>query len=105
MMRMALAVEDLDGRVQHVMVSAPDLIAFEREYDKSMTVLGTGRIEYLFFVAWRAITRTKQTDLGFDDWCATIASITDDETADEELVPLEISPPTGLSPTLPTSST
>ena len=105
MMRMALKVEQLDGRVQHVMVAAPDLIAFEREYDKSMSVLGTGRIEYLFFVAWRAITRTKQTALGFDEWCDTIASISDDETTAQELVPLELSPPTGSSPTSPTSST
>ena len=105
MMRMALKVELLDGRVQHVMVAAPDLIAFEREYDKAMTVLGTGRLEYLFFVAWRAMSRTKQTALGFDDWCDTIASIKDDETAAEELVPLESSPPTGSSPTLPTSTT
>jgi len=44
MMRMALKVEQLDGRVQHVMVAAPDLIDFEREYDKAMSALGPGRI-------------------------------------------------------------
>ena len=105
MMRMALQVEQLDGRVQHVMVAAPDLIAFERQYDKAMSVLGTGRIEYLFYVAWRALTRTGQTTLDFDAWCDTVGEISDDETAAEEIVPLEPSPPTGSSPTSPTSST
>lgn len=105
MMRMALQVEQLDGRVQHVMVAAPDLIAFEREYDKPMSVLGTGRLEYLFFVAWRALKRTGQTTLDFDAWCDTIGAISDDETAAEEIVPLESSPPTGSSLTLPLSTT
>ena len=104
-MRMALSVEDLDGRVQHVMVAAPDLIAFEREYDKPMTVLGSGRLEYLFYVSWKAVTRTKQTALDFDAWCETIASIKDSEESAEELVPLESSPPTGSLLTLPMSST
>lgn len=95
MMRIALKVTYVDGREQAVMVSAPDLIAFERTYDKAMTVISTGRIEYLYWVAWHSLTRRKLITLEFDPWIESVDSITDDPDGGAEIVPLESQPHIG----------
>lgn len=95
MMRIALKVKYGDGREHAVMVSAPDLIAFERQFDKPMTVIAEGRLEYLWWAAWHAAKRKNLTDLPFDSWVDTVDEIRDDETAPEEIVPLESEAVTG----------
>lgn len=95
MMRIALKVTYSDGREQAVMVSAPDLIAFEREFDKPMNVIGTGRMEYLWWTAWHAATRKGHTDLAFDEWVESVDFIADDGAEKAEIVPLESPQPTG----------
>lgn len=95
MMRIALKVTYSDGREQAVMVSAPDLIAFERTYDKPMSVIGSGRIEYLYYVAWHSLKRRSLTDLEFDPWLETIESVTDDKDGGAEIAPLESKQPIG----------
>lgn len=95
MMRIALKVKYSDGREQAVMVSAPDLIAFEREFDKPTTVIGTGRLEYLWWVTWHASKRLAFTTLGFDEWMLGIDNIVDDVEAGGEPAPLVSSQPTG----------
>lgn len=95
MMRIALQVTYSDGRVQAVMVSAPDLIAFERHYDKAMTAISTGRIEYLYWVAWHALTRKSLTTADFDAWVDTVDIVTDDPNGGAEIAPLESPQRTG----------
>lgn len=95
MMRIALLAKYIDGREQTVIVSAPDLVAFERQYDKPMSAVSTGRIEYLFWVTWHATKRKNLTDLDFDAWLETIENVTDDPNTETEIVPLESSQPTG----------
>lgn len=95
MMRIALRVKYEDGREQHVKVSAPDLIAFERTYDKPTSAVAEGRLEYLWWVAWHSAHRTKQTELPFDEWIGTIDEISDDDAKEREIVPLESTPLTG----------
>lgn len=95
MMRIALRVKYEDGREQHVKVSAPDLIAFERTYDKPTAAVAEGRLEYLWWVAWHAANRTKLTDLAFEQWIETIDEIVDDEAKEREIVPLESTQLTG----------
>ena len=95
MMRIALKVTYTDGREQAVMVSAPDLIGFERHYDKPMTTIGTGRIEYLWWVAWHATKRKALTDLDFDAWLETVDAVADDPNGTAEIVPLENPQPIG----------
>ena len=95
MMRIALKVTYTDGREQAVMVSAPDLIGFERQYDKPMTIIGTGRIEYLYWVAWHATKRNALTDLDFAACIETVDSGADDPNGTAEIVPLENPQPTG----------
>lgn len=95
MMRIALKVKFEDGREQAVMVSAPDLIAFERQYDKPTSAVAGGRIEYLWWVAWHAMKRLTLTSLDFDAWVLTVGEITDDVDAGKELPPLGSSQPIG----------
>lgn len=95
MMRIALKVTYTDGREQAVMVSAPDLIGFERHYDKPMTIIGTGRIEYLWWVAWHASKRKNLTDLDFDSWIETVDTVADDPNGAAEIAPLESKPDIG----------
>lgn len=95
MMRIALKVTYADGREQAVMVSAPDLIGFERSYDKPMTVIGTGRIEYLWWVAWHATKRKALTDLDFEAWIETVDTVADDPNGGAEIAPLETRPDIG----------
>ena len=95
MMRIALKVKYEDGREQAVIVSAPDLIAFERKYDKPVTVISTGRVEYLWWVTWHAVNRLGHTTLDFDPWLLTVESIEDDDPQAQEIAPLASSQPTG----------
>jgi hypothetical protein len=95
MMRIALEVKYVDGRAQKIMVSAPDLVAFERHFDKPMAEVASGRIEYLWWVAWHATTRKHLTEADFDSWIETIDEIGDDNETSEEIVPLENNQLTG----------
>lgn len=89
MMRIALLVKYGDGREQAVMVSAPDLIAFERQYDKPTSAVGsTGRLEYLYWVAWHASKRTGLVSADFDEWLTTVDMVADDPNAEVEIAPL-----------------
>lgn len=94
MMRVALHIDYSEGLGADVTATAPDLIAFERHFDKSFTVFADDlRVEYLLWLAWHTVKRKKQTKKEFDDWCDEVESITIGETADP--VPLESSQPTG----------
>ena len=95
MMRIALKVAYVDGREQAVMVSAPDLIAFERQFDKPMTVIGTGRMEYLWWTTWHAAKRRNLTDLDFDAWINTVDALADDPEGGAEIAPLGSPQPIG----------
>jgi hypothetical protein len=93
MIRIPLQVEYDDGRTETIVATAADAIAFEREYDKPISALNTGRMEYMWFIGWRALTRTKKTDLPFNVWLDTVADLKDEEV--DDIVPLERSQPTG----------
>ena len=94
MMRVALHVEYSDGSGVDVDATAPDLIAFERNFDKPFSAFGESvRLEYLLWLAWYAIKRRNKTELDFDPWSETVDSIVIGDTADP--VPLESKAPTG----------
>ena len=95
MMRIALKVKYEDGREQAVVVSAPDLIAFERQYDLPTSAIAGGRIEYLWWTAWHATKRMSLTELDFDSWVLTVGEITENEDESKELAPLVSSQPIG----------
>lgn len=94
MMRVALHVEYSDGSGVDVDATAPDLIAFERNFDKPFSAfVESVRLEYLLWLAWYAIKRRNKTELDFDPWSETVDSIVIGDTADP--VPLESKAPIG----------
>lgn len=96
MLRIPLKVQFSDGREQTVVVSAPDCIAFERHFDKPMTEITTGRMEYLWWVTWHALRRADKATLeSFDEWVDSVGMISDDSETSADFVPLESSQPTG----------
>ena len=96
MMRIALNVEYADGSGAEVIASAPDLIAFERHFDKPMMVFAEDvRIEYLLWLAWTALHRRKMVTADFDTWIENVEGVTAGDQADVEIVPLEPSQPIG----------
>ena len=95
--RIPLKVTYSDERVDHVLCSGADTIAFERAYDLPTQKVGE-RLEYMWFLAWACLTRTKRISLPFEEWLITVEQIEDDESAGQtEILPLE-------SPALTSSS-
>ena len=65
-----------DGTTATAVASAPDFVAFETRFDKSVqTFANDVRLTYMFFLAWHALKRTKVTDLEFEAWLETVADI------------------------------
>lgn len=94
MMRLALSVKYADGSGADVVATAPDLIAFERKFDKAMAAIGSDpRIEYIMWLTWQALQRRKRVTADFDTWSDTVDEVTVGEP--DEIVPLEISQPIG----------
>lgn len=76
MMRIALSVEYADGSGAEVTASAPDLVAFERNFDTSMTVFGSNpRIEYVLWIAWHTLKRNGKTSDEFEKWMESVDSV------------------------------
>ena len=71
-----------------------DFIAFENHFDKPVSALESGRLTYLFFLAWTASHRTGATALQFDEWVVDVLSV--EQAAEDEIPPLGSSPSTGL---------
>lgn len=96
MMRIALHVTYADGSGAEVMASAPDLIAFERHFDKPMMVFAEEvRIEYLLWLAWTALHRRKVVTDDFDAWMENVDDVSAGDQSSTEIVPLEMNQPIG----------
>lgn len=95
-MRIALRTSYNDGRSPATAVaSAADLVAFEREFDRSVAKFEAElRFTDLCWLAWHALSRTGKTTDPFDRWIDTIDMVEPDED-NSTIVPLESSPPTG----------
>lgn len=95
MLRIPLKVTYSDGREQAVIVSAPDCIAFERQYDKPAPQIVSGRMEYLWWTTWHACKRVGLTADEFDTWVNGVGFVADDESTEAEPVPLASDQPIG----------
>ena len=94
-MQIHLDVTPKQGTPRRVTAEAQDLVAFEREFNKSVASFHENVfLTDLFWLAWHAEKRANQTTLEFDPWIATLDEIGVSEEA-TELVPLEISQPIG----------
>lgn len=105
MMRVPIRIEYVDGERETIRTSPADAVAFEREFDKPVTAIATGRAEYFWWIAWHACKRARRTELPFDEWLDRIESVVEDETEPADIVPLDPDPLTGSSAMSPTSST
>ena len=80
-MRINLRVEFTEGEPKDVICSAPDLVAFEDKFDRSVAKLEAEfRLTDLLFLAWHAENRKKQTKKDFDAWLEDVESIGVSET-------------------------
>lgn len=103
--RIPLKVEYVDGTIERALCTGADSIAFERTYDLGTDQVGK-RLEYVWFLAWAALTRAGKVTCTFEEWLPTVEGVGDDEESagQTELRPLEKAVLTSPSSTLPTSS-
>jgi hypothetical protein len=95
MQSIALNVTHDDGNIASVTCTASDFIAFETHFDKSISALESGRLTYLYWLAWHGLKRTNRCDVSFDDWVAAVTSIEVSDNGSDEISPLESPQPTG----------
>jgi len=83
-MKIALTVEFINGDKVDVDAAFPDFVGFERTWNRSVARLDSDlRLTDLAWLAWSALTRTKQTALRFDpDWISSEVSGSPREAAD-----------------------
>lgn len=87
-----------DGSGVSVTASAPDYVAYEQRFDKSIiTGMNSGLWSVYMFVVWHAMQRQSLTDLSWEAWLDTSPVFARDVKA-EEPVPLEQAQPPGPSP-------
>ena len=103
--RIPLKVEYVDGTIERALCTGADSITFERTYDLGTDQVGK-RLEYVWFLAWAALTRTGKVTCTFEEWLPTVEGVGDDEDSEglKEIRPLEKAAPISPSSTLPTSS-
>ena len=95
-MRIALKVAYSDGSGVDVVASAPDFIAYERKFNRSIVRIGDeARFEDLCFLAWTSLRRFHQTAEEFDQWINRLESVGWGAEEDADIVPLESTPSTG----------
>lgn len=95
MMRWPMVIEYESGRSDKILTGPADIIAFERHFDKPATVVSSGRLEYFWWLAWHAASRAKKTELDFDAWTGTVATVYDGDAKEADVLPLDLDPGTG----------
>ena len=92
-MRINLRVSYLDGSGVDTTASAPDLIRFEREFERN-AARDDLRYTDLAFLAYSSLHRQGKTALDFDAWANTIEEVAG-RPGEAEIVPLETTASTG----------
>jgi len=95
MQSMTFVITYDDNRTDKIVCSAPDYVGFETHFDKPIAVLETGRLTYLYWLAWHALTRFKRASSEFDTWVQTVAGVEINDSDDNVIRPLENNQPTG----------
>lgn len=91
-MKMNATVEYADGSVADVVISAPDFVAFETKYDRSVARFATEiKFTDICWLAWHRLHRDKKAG-EFEAWLETIDGVNLEET--EDIVPLDQTAPT-----------
>lgn len=80
-MKINLEIEYSSGNKVDVVCSAPDIVKFEDKFNLSITKAAADmKVTHLLFLAYASLSRTKQTDLDFDSWVATVDGVGSVET-------------------------
>lgn len=75
-MNFNLTISFLDGSSCEVSGIAADLVAFEAEFDISVTRLNTEtKITHLLWLAWHSLKRQGQTKDTFDKWVESVDTV------------------------------
>ena len=74
-MKLTLRIEFADGTHKDILVSAPDMVAFEDKYNVSIAKLDEPKMSWLLFLAWHSEKRRKQTDKDYDTWLELVDGI------------------------------
>jgi len=91
-MKMNAKVEYADGSVADVVISAPDFVAFETKYDRSVARFATEiKFTDICWLAWHRLHRDKKAG-EFEAWLETIDGVNLEES--EDIVPLDKTAPT-----------
>jgi hypothetical protein len=73
-----LQVTYIDETTAECSAIAADLIAFEARFDLSVARLEKEvRLTHMFFLAWHALKRTKQTTDDFEKWVESVAMVSE----------------------------
>ena len=80
-MKIPLQIEYATGEKVEVVASAPDIVKFEDKFNIAITKAGNDmKLTYLLFLAYNALSRTKQTNLTFEAWCDTVEGVGGSDT-------------------------
>jgi hypothetical protein len=74
-MKLTLRIEFADGTHKDILVSAPDMVAFEDKYNVSIAKLDEPKMSWLLFLAWHSEKRRKQTDKEYETWLELVDGI------------------------------
>lgn len=81
---MRIEIETTDGTLT-ASPAIPEFVAFEREYGKTVEALeDEARIEYLMFLAHRALVRQGDVEDDFDTFLATVRGVDSPDEVDDE---------------------
>lgn len=76
-----LQITFVDGTTKQVEAGAADIVAFEQKFDLSIARLEKDfRLTHLFFLAWNAEKRTKNTNDDFETWLENVQLVEAGET-------------------------
>lgn len=94
MQSITLVVTRTGGRTDEVSCLAADFVAFEEYFDKPISALESGRLTYLYWLAWHGLKRNNRAGADFNEWVQEVVGIEANDGADE-IPPLERNQPTG----------
>jgi hypothetical protein len=98
-MKLLFKVTYDDGRVVESAVKPKDVVAFERQYGQTMAAFsepGKVQLEWLYYLAWSPLHRSKQEPRAFDEFLDSVEEI--DEVEEPEPVPFPPAPSAAPSP-------
>lgn len=75
-MRIILRLDFVNGSNKEVAANAADLVAFEREFNISVSSLQADtKFTHLLWLAWHSEKRRGETKQEFDAWVETVESV------------------------------